>query len=241
MNTLRIPAGRVILFVLLTAAALTVDLTSKAVVFKDLGYPGADPNPTVVGQHDRFSLPLTREGLPITREGESKAYLDGWLKFRLLTSFNRGALWGLGQDYTWLFAGLSMAAVIGIPVWLFGFSAARSLWLTIALALILGGTLGNLYDRIGLHGCHDDRGATLPAVRDFLLFTFGNFHWPVFNFADVFLVSGASMLVVHSLMPIGSTAAESAASASPDLQKATEAAIRQGAIVPSLPSPPPTR
>ncbi len=231
MSTLRIPASRVILFVLLTAAALTVDLFSKSVVFNDLGYPGADPNPTTAGLHDRFSF-------PITREGESKPYLNGWMKFRLLTSFNRGALWGLGQDYTWLFAGLSMAAVVGIPVWLFGFSAARSLWLTVALALILGGTLGNLYDRIGLHGCTNIDGTPLPAVRDFLLFTFGNFHWPVFNFADVFLVTGASMLVVHSLLPMGSTASESLASEGQDVQKATEAGIQQGAIVTS---PPPSR
>lgn len=82
MSTLRIPASRVILFVLLTAAALTVDLFSKSVVFNDLGYPGADPNPTTAGLHDRFSF-------PITREGESKPYLNGWMKFRLLTSFNR--------------------------------------------------------------------------------------------------------------------------------------------------------
>jgi len=116
----------------------------------------------------------------------------------------------LGQEYTWLFAGLSLAAVVGIPVWLFGFSAARSLWLTIALALILGGTLGNLYDRIGLHGCRDAHGAPIAAVRDFLLFTFGTFHWPVFNFADVFLVTGASMLVAHSLLPVRSHAANDA-------------------------------
>jgi signal peptidase II len=237
MTRLRIPASRVVLFVLLTVAALTVDLFSKSIVFNDLGYPGADPNPTAAGKHERF-------GFPTTREGESVPYIhfDGWIQFRLLTSFNKGALWGLGQDYTWLFAGLSMAAVIGIPVWLFGFSAARSLWLTIALALILGGTLGNLYDRIGLHGCRDSQGAPLPAVRDFLLFTFGTFHWPVFNFADVFLVTGASMLVVHSLLPIGATTpAESLASDSPERQNATESAIKPGAIATSLPSPPPAR
>ena len=231
MSTLRIPASRVILFVLLTAAALTVDLISKSVVFQDLGYPGAAPNPTVAGKHERFRS-------PVDSEGESVRYIrmDHVIEFRLLTSFNRGALWGLGQDYTWLFAGLSMAAVIGIPIWLFGFSAARSLWLTIALALILGGTLGNLYDRMGLHGCHDDQGAPLPAVRDFLLFTFGNFHWPVFNFADVFLVSGASMLVVHSLFPIGSTVTEPVASETADLQKATDAGIQPGAVVTSPPA-----
>jgi signal peptidase II len=237
MNTLRIPASRVVLFVLLTAAALTVDLISKSVVFNDLGYPGADLNPTAIGKHERFRFQATREG-------ESIDYIkvDHWVAFRLLTSFNKGALWGLGQDYTWVFAGLSMAAVVGIPIWLFGFAAARSLWLTIALGLILGGTLGNLYDRIGLHGCQDPSGASLPAVRDFLLFKFGNsFYWPVFNFADVFLVTGASMLVVHSLMPIRSTSAESLVEERRDLQPATEPAIQPGIVATSLPSPPPSR
>jgi signal peptidase II len=236
MTRLRIPASRVVLFALLTVAALTVDLTSKSIVFNDLGYPGAEPKPAVAGKHDRFRYPMTHEG-------ESVPYIDEpWIAFRLLTSFNRGALWGLGQDYTWVFAGLSMAAVVGIPVWLFGFSAARSLWLTIALALILGGTLGNLYDRIGLHGCHDSQGAPLPAVRDFLLFTFGNFHWPVFNFADVFLVSGASMLVVHSLLPIGTTtAAESLASDEHARQKTAESVTKPAAIATSVTTPPPSR
>ena len=234
MTTLRISASRVVLFVLLTAFALTVDLTSKSVVFNDLGYPGADPNPTVAGTHDRFRFPVTREG-----ESVQYIHVDQVISFRLLTSFNKGALWGLGQDYTWVFAALSMAAVVGIPVWLFGFSAARSLWLTIALALILGGTLGNLYDRIGLHGCRDTKGLPLPAVRDFLLFTFGSFHWPVFNFADVFLVTGASMLVVHSLFPIGSAGTEPFASDGQDGEKPAESAIKSAAIAASVVTPPP--
>lgn len=190
----RIPASRSIVFVLLTAVVLAGDLFSKSLVFNDLGYPGADPQPYADGAHRVFSSPAGKEGV-------SKPYIDGWLSFRLLTSFNRGALWGVGQQYTWLFAALSIAAVIGIPTWLFGFHAARSMWLTVSLALILGGTLGNLYDRIGLHHCIDEQGAPIRAVRDFLLFTFGSFHWPVFNFADMCLVAGASMLVVHSVYP----------------------------------------
>jgi signal peptidase II len=235
MSTLCIPASRVVLFVLLTVAALAVDLISKSVVFNDLGYPGADPNPTVAGAHERFRAPSTREG-------ESVPYIDvdRVISFRLLTSFNRGALWGLGQGYTWIFAALSMAAVVGIPIWLFGFSAARSRWLTVALALILGGTLGNLYDRIGLHGCRDSHGASLPAVRDFLLFTFGTYHWPVFNFADVFLVSGASMLVIHSLMPMGTSATESPVSGEHERQK-TEPVINSSAVATSVTTPPSTR
>jgi signal peptidase II len=189
-----VPLNRAVVFLLVAALILAGDLWSKSLVFRDLGYPGTDLDPVVRGTHSVFAAPRGHEGTSV-------AYLDGWLAFRLLTSFNRGALWGVGQGYTWLFAALSAAAVIGIPTWLFAFKAARSWWLTVALGLILGGTLGNLYDRIGLPGCIDENGLTVAAVRDFLLFTFGTFHWPVFNFADVSLVTGAGMLVVHSLQP----------------------------------------
>jgi signal peptidase II len=191
-----VPASRAVVFLLMAAVIFAADLATKSLVFRDLGYPATDLEPVARGTHNVFAAPPGRDGTSV-------AYLDGWLSFRLFTSFNRGALWGVGQGYTWLFAALSTAAVIGIPTWLFGFRAARSWWLTLALSLILGGTLGNLYDRIGLPECTDENGQTVLAVRDFLLFTFGTFHWPVFNFADVSLVTGAAMLVVHSLRPAG--------------------------------------
>ncbi len=189
-----VPVSRAVVFFLVAAIVLAGDLATKSLVFRDLGYPGTDLEPVVRGRHVLFDAPRD-----VT--GTSVRYLDGWVTFRLFTSFNRGALWGVGQGYTWLFAALSGAAVVGIPTWLFGFRAARSWWLTFALALILGGTVGNLYDRIGMPHCVDENGGKVLAVRDFLLFTFGSFHWPVFNFADVSLVTGAGMLVVHSLQP----------------------------------------
>ncbi|HEV8067899.1 MAG TPA: signal peptidase II [Planctomycetaceae bacterium] len=198
-----VPASRAVVFLLMAAVIFAADLATKSLVFRDLGYPGTDLEPVARGTHAVFASPPGRDGTSV-------AYLDGWLSFRLFTSFNRGALWGVGQGYTWLFAALSSAAVIGIPTWLFGFRAARSWWLTVALALILGGTLGNLYDRIGLPECIDENGQTVMAVRDFLLFTFGTFHWPVFNFADVSLVTGAGMLVIHSLHPAGAQAVAAA-------------------------------
>ena len=52
--------------------------------------------------------------------------------------------------------------------------------------LILGGTLGNLYDRVVFHG-----------VRDFLHWSYA-FDWPVFNIADCCLVSGAFLLLFQA-------------------------------------------
>lgn len=171
----RVPANRRLSFAALVGVCLTWDLYSKSVVFGDLGYPG------------RSSQWVCQ-------------WFDGWLKFRLFTTFNEGALWGFGKGYTWAFAALSVVAAAGVFYWLFVVGAARSWWLTVSLAFVMSGTLGNLHDRLGMHGCLDN-GELQYAVRDFLLFTFGAFHWPVFNFADVFLVTGAVMLVLQSLMP----------------------------------------
>jgi len=59
-----------------------------------------------------------------------------------------------------------------------------------ALALILGGAIGNLIDRV-LHGY----------VIDFLDFHFAGWHWPAFNLADSAITLGAMLLIVDSLFP----------------------------------------
>lgn len=167
----RYPASRIALYAVLTTVSLTVDLSSKSLVFARLGGPFQSTG----------------------------WYLDGWLKFELHTSLNQGALWGLGQGFALWFAALSVVAFAGIVYWLFFRGAAASLWLTTALGLISGGTLGNLYDRLGLHGVSfpgNDRVAL--AVRDFLHFQLGPLDWAIFNLADSFLVVGAAMLFLQS-------------------------------------------
>lgn len=166
-----VTASRTITFLLLAAGGFAADLASKNAVFASLGWP----------------------------DGSTDWFLDGWIKFRLYTTFNHGALWGVGQGMTWLFAALSVAAVIGVIYWLFWAGAARSWWLTIALGMITAGTLGNLWDRAGMHGIDGPDGSPVFAVRDFLHFRFGSFDWAIFNLADVLLVTGAIMLGIQSL------------------------------------------
>jgi signal peptidase II len=60
----------------------------------------------------------------------------------------------------------------------------------IALALILGGAVGNLYDRIVYH-----------YVIDFIGFHIGPYHWPDFNFADSAIVIGACLLMIEIFRP----------------------------------------
>ncbi len=192
--------SRFLCFALIVGVTLFWDLFTKKTVFDDLGYPAGDALRHNPGQHEIFARPGQREG-------ESRPYLTGWVKFRLNTSFNRGALWGIGQGYSWLFALLSGTAIVGILYWLFARKGAASLWLTVSLSLIMAGTLGNLFDRLGLHGCLDPYNlerSPIRAVREFLRFTFGSYEWPVFNFADVYLVTGAVMLVLQSLFGLRS-------------------------------------
>ncbi len=187
-----VPVSRYVCFLLVASSGLAWDLYSKSAVFADLGYSDLDRQIVVVpGKHVIFDAPPGTHGASIP-------YLNGWTKFRLFPNFNPGALWGIGPKHTWLFACFSVLAVLAVVYWLFGHRAAISWWLTVSLSLILAGTLGNLCDRIGLHGCTDAAGQPIRAVRDFLFFTFGGYHFPIFNFADSFLVTGAIMLILHS-------------------------------------------
>ena len=103
---------------------------------------------------------------------------------------NQGALFGLGREHAtfanWTFAVVSLLAAAAIVYWSFRPSAARDLWVCMALGLILAGTLGNLYDRVVFNG-----------VRDFLHWNY-LFDWPVFNVADSCLVCGAGLLLLQA-------------------------------------------
>jgi signal peptidase II len=112
------------------------------------------------------------------------------------TALNYGALFGMGQNMGWLFATLSVLALAGILYWLFVAKAARDWLLTIALAGVTAGILGNLYDRLGLWA--NPTGSPIYAVRDWILFRYGQHTWPNFNIADSLLVCGAGLLIWHA-------------------------------------------
>ncbi len=186
-----VPASRYWCFAVLAVGGIASDLVSKARVFAELGAP------------ERSSGWFCRTD-----------FLWGRFEFRLTTVFNQGALFGIGQGFSWLFAGLSVVASAGIIYWLFVRGEARSWWLTVTLGLILAGAMGNLYDRLHLHGWTKADGSPQYGVRDFLDCTIPGvefsgslrprlvpeYHWPVFNLADVYLVTGAIMLTLYSFL-----------------------------------------
>ena len=157
--------GRVALFWGLALGGMAFDLATKSLVFARIGEP---PSPPV-------SL------VPNVLE--------------LHTSYNTGALWGLGRNLphsSLFFAGLSIAAAVAIFWWLFVHKAAVDGRLTAALGLIMAGALGNCYDRL-----------MLGHVRDFVHFHVDpvGFDCAIFNFADNMLVIGAVILMLLALRP----------------------------------------
>jgi len=142
------------------------------------------------------SWAFARLGMPGTggRIGLVEGILD------LETNLNEGALFGMGQGFGGFFAVVSAAALVGIGIMVA--RAADEAWLPLALGLIAGGIVGNLYDRLGLPGLHwhaplERRGEPVFAVRDWIHFAIeGVIDWPIFNLADASLVVGAAMLML---------------------------------------------
>ena len=110
--------------------------------------------------------------------------------FNLVLAYNKGAAFSfLAEQAGWqryFFTGISIAATLFI-LYLLRRHAGRRLFCW-ALALILGGAIGNLIDRI-IYG----------HVIDFLDFHVLNWHWPAFNVADSAICIGAILFVVDEL------------------------------------------
>jgi signal peptidase II len=110
--------------------------------------------------------------------------------FNMVLVYNSGAAFSLLADAAgWqreLFIGIAVAAAVWIA-WLLRKHSDERLF-CVALALILGGAIGNVIDRV-----------RLGAVVDFLDFHAFGFHWPAFNVADAAISCGAVLLIWDAL------------------------------------------
>src|ERR1700689_156438 len=88
----------------------------------------------------------------------------------------------------WLFIGLAVVVSTGIIVWLLRLKSGAHGLLACGLALVLGGALGNLIDRI-----------RLGHVIDFIHFHWNNAYFPAFNVADSAITVGAACLLLDAL------------------------------------------
>ncbi len=136
---------------------------------------------------DRVTKWVIAKNIPLH---DSKKVLSGF--FYITHVENRGAAFSLFADSPgeWKIAMLVTFSIVALLV------VSALLWRSshtltttgVGLALILGGALGNLWDRL-LSG----------RVVDFLVFYLGAYQWPAFNVADSAIVIGAGLLVIEIL------------------------------------------
>ena len=139
---------------------------------------------------DRLTKHLVNVHVPV---GHAVNVITG--VFRISHVLNTGAAFSLLENMppnavriALIVFSVVAAIVVFVMLWITG----RSLSLTsVALALILGGALGNLYDRIRLHH-----------VVDFLAVRIYHYNWPDFNVADSCIVIGACLLLLEIFRPI---------------------------------------
>jgi signal peptidase II len=111
--------------------------------------------------------------------------------FSVTLLHNSGAafsfLAGAGGWQRWLFTAIALVVSVAIIVWIKRLSTTEK-WQAAALALILGGALGNVIDRL-----------RFGYVVDFLDVYYQKWHWPAFNVADSAITVGVAILLVATL------------------------------------------
>ena len=113
--------------------------------------------------------------------------------FNLVLTYNKGAAFSfLATASGWQGQFLTVVglAVVGFILYLLARHGHQRLF-ALALALILGGAVGNLIDRV-----------TYGHVIDFLDFHWRGWHWPAFNLADSAIVGGAGLLIIDELVRV---------------------------------------
>ncbi|MDX1454728.1 MAG: signal peptidase II [Gammaproteobacteria bacterium] len=115
------------------------------------------------------------------------------LNLKLL--YNEGAAFSFLADaggwQRWFFIVLGTAVSVFIMIWLRKLPKDQTWMLPLSLALILGGALGNVIDRV-IHG----------HVIDFIDFYYGNWHFPAFNVADIAISIGAFFFILDTALDI---------------------------------------
>ncbi|VEF12932.1 Signal peptidase II [Pseudomonas fluorescens] len=155
--------------------------------------------PNAVSRFGRLSW-LWLSLLVLVVDQASKFYFEGNLEmfqqivvipdlFSWTLAYNTGAAFSFLADSSgwqrWLFALIAIVVSAVLVVWLKRLGRNET-WLAVALALVLGGALGNLYDRIAL-----------GHVIDFILVHWQNrWYFPAFNIADSAITVGAIMLAL---------------------------------------------
>jgi signal peptidase II len=109
---------------------------------------------------------------------------------------NEGAAWSFLSEASgwqrWFFVALGVGVSVGILVWLRRLPARGQSRIAAGLAMVMGGALGNVVDRV-----------RLGYVVDFIKVHYGDWVFPAFNLADSAITIGAGLLILDSLIDYG--------------------------------------
>jgi signal peptidase II len=119
---------------------------------------------------------------------DSKGFIEITSFFNLVWTGNDGVSFGMLQGLEhgkWLLSALALLITGFFFIWLL---RTQSLWVSVALGLIIGGALGNTFERLAY-----------GHVIDILDFHAYGYHWPAFNLTDSAIVSGVTLLMFYEL------------------------------------------
>lgn len=131
----------------------------------------------------------------------AELYLDRFDPVRLLSFFNLSLTYNRGAAFSFLsdaggwqrifFVVLTVLVLVFLLRWLWGLKSGQGI-LPVGVALVIGGAIGNLIDRIAT-----------GQVVDFLDLHYAGWHWPAFNVADSAITVGVILLLYDSLFLAG--------------------------------------
>lgn len=111
--------------------------------------------------------------------------------FNFTLQYNTGAAFSFLSDaggwQRWFFTIIALVVSVVLVVWIARIAAQKTLE-TFALAMILGGAIGNVYDRI-----------MFGHVIDFIVVHYQDYYWPAFNLADSAITLGAVLLIADMM------------------------------------------
>jgi len=114
-------------------------------------------------------------------------YIFSFLNFYLI--WNTGIGFGLASMETSIYYHILTTIIVSVNLGLIYFLLKSKGIYVYLLAMIIGGSLGNLFDRIYYY-----------AVPDFIDLHLGNYHWFIFNVADIFITVGIIGLILTELL-----------------------------------------